>query len=943
MENGHDLSRQLAESQAYLEHFIRAYSSAYTVDLANDSFEILHMDHAFQQVFTMNGTRKDMERFIQEHVHPDDRAKVSQLSDRNYLRERLKTEAEISFTIREQYDGSERTMKAVILRGADADHAAVGFMDVTEEVAQERAAAKAMEDYRKAMLAHALIAFTANLTTDTLTSGFWIDDEGREVSLREILGMEMPCSYDTYIDLWNEKFVSESSRARFAGYTDRQALLDAFHEGRSEITFDYRANTISGSAQYLRRIITLARNEATGDIIAYTNVKDVTAEKRQEMELITQTNVINRLAVRYADVYLVNAVTGLIRPLRVSGNAVGVEQAIGNQMPYDKAMAVYIANNVDEPDRAEMREVTALERLLPALHRHEFVYHHYRARSTAKKTNYYCMTAASLGDREKFTQFVVGFSCETEEKEKELALESALQMAQSANRAKTTFLNNMSHDIRTPMNAIIGYTGLAMSHIDNAELVQSYLTKIQQSSEHLLSLINDVLDMSRIESGKMSLNEKPENLSEILHSLRNIIHADVCSKELEFHMDSEDVRNENVICDRLRLDQVLLNVLSNAIKYTPARGSISLRLRQLDGGRAGKGRYEIRVADTGMGMSPEFLKTIFDPFTRVNSSTVSGIQGTGLGMAITKNIVDMMGGDIEITSREGEGTAVLLRFEFPLAEEHPGQKLAQVQGLRAMVVDGDAHACRAAAKMLRDAGLRPEWYTSGHEAATAAGEALGSGDPFALVLLDWSMPGQGGGETARKLRDAAGDLPIVVLTAYDWSDMEEEAEDAGITGFLSKPLFPSDLQRILQRLFAPEEQKSETSEYDFTGKKLLLVEDNEMNREIACELLEEAGFVVDVATDGVYAVEKLEQTEPGQYDLVLMDVQMPMMDGYEATRHIRAMGGFRAELPIIAMTANAFEEDRQLAFEAGMNEHIAKPINVPKLKETLAKFMGIQE
>ena len=534
---------------------------------------------------------------------------------------------------------------------------------------------------------------------------------------------------------------------------------------------------------------------------------------------------------------------------------------------------------------------------------------------------------------------------QNEELEREhVALEQALEMANSASRAKTTFLNNMSHDIRTPMNAIIGYTGMAASHIDNKEQVQDYLSKIGQSSNHLLSLINDVLDMSRIESGKMTLSEKPESLSEILHSLRNIVQADIHAKELEFFIDSTDVHDEEVICDKLRLNQVLLNVLSNAIKYTPAGGTISVRLTEKAVKENGYGIYEFRVKDTGMGMSREFLKTIYDPFTRVHSSTVSGIQGTGLGMAITKSIVDMFGGTIHIESEEGKGTEVILIFDFKLQEGHKEpERIAELEGLRGLVADDDVNACKSISRMLKDIGIRSDWCSSGKEAVIRSEEAFQDGDVFKVYIIDWLMPDMNGIETTRRIRRIVGDLtPIIILTAYDWSDIEDEAKEAGVTAFVSKPLFASDLRNALMKCIGKLQTAEEQQEnvYDFSGKKVLLVEDNEMNREIATEILEEDGVIVDAAEDGTVAVQKMENAVPGEYDLILMDVQMPVMDGYEATRRIRAMKDPAiANITILAMTANAFEEDRQAALAAGMNDFLTKPIEIQKMKETLARYL----
>ena len=536
----------------------------------------------------------------------------------------------------------------------------------------------------------------------------------------------------------------------------------------------------------------------------------------------------------------------------------------------------------------------------------------------------------------------------TELKERELSIRLALknssEAAEAANRAKTDFLARMSHDIRTPMNAIMGMTAVAAMHLDDRERLTDCLSKITVSSRHLLALINDVLDMSKIESGKVSLNEEPFSLADMVESVVVIIKQQAKAKNQDFRVHINTVAHENVIGDLLRLRQVFVNILGNAVKFTPEGGKILFSIRELEPKIHGMASFEFVCEDNGIGMDKEFMKTIFDPFSRAKES--AGVEGTGLGMPITRNIIRMMSGDITVESEPGKGSkfTVLLHLRPSGADDEDTKDLAD---LSILVADDDEGSCVSTCEILDNIGMRAEWVLSGEEAVEKTASAHESGNDFSAVILDWKMPGKDGVQTAREIRERVGEgVPIIILSAYDWSDVETEAREAGISAFIEKPLFRSRLVYALKSVLSsgsgaksivPEELGQTT----FSGKRVLLVEDNELNREIATELLSYTGAEVECAVNGREAVDTLTSREPGAFDLVLMDIQMPVLDGYGAAREIRASGREDLKkLPIIAMTANAFSDDILKAQESGMNGHISKPVEVPKLLETMKKWIG---
>lgn len=523
-----------------------------------------------------------------------------------------------------------------------------------------------------------------------------------------------------------------------------------------------------------------------------------------------------------------------------------------------------------------------------------------------------------------------------------VALEEARESAEHANKAKSEFLSNMSHDIRTPMNAIVGMTAIATANIDNPQQLQNCLKKIALSSKHLLGLINDVLDMSKIESGKMTLNMDQVSLREVMDSIVGIIQPQVKAKKQHFDVFIHDISTENVYCDSVRLNQVLLNFLSNAVKFTPEDGSIQVALYEEESPKGDKYvRIHLQVKDSGIGMSEEFQKKVFESFVREDNTRVHKTEGTGLGMAITKYIVDAMGGTIAVNSAPGKGTEFHVTLDMEKAEL---QEMDMVlPNWNMLVVDDDKQLCESTVASLESIGVNAEWALDGESAVEMVKKRHCQHDDYQIILLDWKLPGIDGIETARRIRKHTGDdVPLLLISAYDWSEIEENARGAGISGFISKPLFKSTLfyglKKFVDPLWQAQEDTLESSEH-FSGRHILLAEDNDLNWEIAEELLSDLGLELQRAENGQECVELFQKSPLGFYDAILMDIRMPVMTGYQASEAIRALERSDSDLPIIAMTADAFSEDIKKCLDSGMNAHVAKPIDVDEVAHLLKKYM----
>ncbi len=756
--------------------------------------------------------------------------------------------------------------------------------------------------------------------------------------------------------------LDENDRQEFARFINRDFIIEAL-SSHDDLRFECHIMQ-NGSAEWEHmNMICLERKEGRADKILFIR-QNITDLKEKELRIQAKMSIANRKEKQYRIAVTSNAfctfefnltqdlITGDVIQ-NIDGQQISLLEKVGLQAPckaseyFEKWKAYVLPESLEE-----YSHTINTDRLKERFEQgdSEVVVDFWGLISDEEQM---CVRQSFIMTRDYDTEDIVVLAMSKDitesvlkQRQQTQALQDALMQAQHANRAKTTFLSNMSHDIRTPMNAIIGFTTIAVTHIDNKERVKDSLQKVLSSSNHLLSLINDILDMSRIESGKVQIKEQECNISELMHNLVNIIQPQVKAKQLELFIDTFEVANEDVIADALKMNQVFINLMSNAVKYTPAGGTVSFRIMQKTTFRHGYGDYVFIVKDTGIGMSPEFVQHIFEPFERESTVTQSGIQGTGLGMAITKNIVEMMSGTISVESEPGKGSTFTVELTLKLQDtEKNAEQLKELSGLRAMVVDDDFNVCDSVSKMLKQLDMRAEWTTSGREAAYRANAAYEEGDPYHTYIIDWQMPEMSGVETARKIRHVAGeDAPIIILTAYDWSDIEDEAKEAGVTAFCAKPLFMSDLKAALlaaNNLNDKDESAAAWTLADFNGKRILLVEDIELNREIAEVILTESGFVVESAPDGTDAVAMVEQSEEYYYDAILMDVQMPIMNGYEATRTIRSMARDDVKtLPIIAMTANALEEDKEAALKNGMNAHIAKPLDMDIFISVLKDFLS---
>ena len=673
-------------------------------------------------------------------------------------------------------------------------------------------------------------------------------------------------------------------------------------------------------------------------------LKRLQAAEQAKRELEERFAIINALAWDHYTVYDVNMQTGNFRAVQVGTHRPSKwEWETGEEYSYEEFIRRYLKERILDEDKEDVLKLLSLDSIKEALSTESVHTGTYRSWNGTNMLHFQVICKAYQVEGQAHPHVLVGFrdidDIVHKEEQQKAALKDALHMAKAASEAKTSFLGNMSHDIRTPMNAIIGFLTLMRDEVDNPEMVREYIQRIDAASHHLLSLINDVLDMNKIESGSTTLSLAEINLAKVITEISTIIHPQAKAKNQTFEVFASHLNFEHLLGDEVRINQILINLLSNAVKYTPENGTIELRVEEMPQVLSHYSRIRFTVSDNGMGMSEDYLKVIFDPFTREDTKAIKGIQGTGLGMAITKSLVDMMGGTITVDSKLGGGSTFVVELELRIQEQEDDPKFwSSRQITRMIVIDDDDEVCRNIVKTMTGAGVSTDYAVDGGPAVQMVRGAREAGKPYDIILLDWKMPGMNGLETARLIRKNS-QVPILLLTSFDWREIEQEAVEIGVNHFMPKPFFMSTFKEAVRLIMGRAEEARHHESDVVKGMHILIVDDIEVNRMIMSKLLSTLGAEYDTACDGLEAVEKF-MASPSGYDLILMDVQMPEMDGYKATRAIRASSHpFAAAVPIIAMTANAFVDDVRDAINSGMDAHIAKPVQVDNLKATIHQVL----
>ena len=852
----------------------------------------------------------------------------------------------------------------IVLPSLNVREFVIGFKNVNEETRLNLLHQKEMDDAiaaiektNKALREETAISsvltkeyhslFRINTTTGAMTL-YRTDGDGFPPTL--LSSLLKLSDYETIVDRYIDSFVHPDDRDRIRENSRLKNLLEKTSEtGLYKMGF---RRILAESIQYYE--MNVARSVDSDTLIL--GMRDVDQETRRQIkvtkEMEAQREIIEGLGSEYYSILLVDVATDTVSTYRAYGeDGEAIDRHFDNNLRHwTDGVKSYAMHLVVDDDKVNFLEKLSLPYIKDNRgHDYSFTY--------GKKLDgdifYLQARVAYVDTSDGGWVAVVGTrnidDLIKKEKKQEAALREAYYAAESASKAKTDFLSSMSHDIRTPMNGIIGMTAIAASHLDDKERVKDSLEKITKASRHLLSLINEVLDMNKIESGKVQLAEDEFNLSDLIENLINMTSSQITEHNHTLNVNVSGVQHENVIGDSLRIQKIFTNLMGNAVKFTPDGGRIRLTISERPSRQEKVGCYEFVFEDNGIGMSEEFMDHIFEPFTRAKDGSERRTQGTGLGMTISRNIARMMGGDIKVESTLGVGSIFTVTIYLKLQDKNENLEKRFVD-LDVLVADDDELSLESSLDILSSMGMKVEGVNNGKDAVEKVVSRHSEGLDFFAAILDWKMPGMDGIEATRKIRQKVGnDVPIIIISAYDWSEIEEDAKRAGANAFIGKPLFKSRLEKTFSSILGKEEEKpvdkyislSDLEALKLQGKRALVVEDNDLNMEIACEILETTGMSIETAIDGIEAVDLITSSPDGYYDIVFMDIQMPKMNGYDATRAIRAQNRpYLKQVPIIAMTANAFAEDVQAARTVGMNWHISKPLELHALKSVLERFIG---
>ena len=899
--------------------------------------------HAFRQILGYHDALDFPNRLDawSELLHPEDKDRVQKLLLETVADRTNSTKFSVEYRLKLR-NGPYQWFRASaeVTRRLDGSASRIaGIICNIEEEKRSRMQAQRAEVFHRAFTSSNLCEYYVNLEQNTF------DTFKVEASL--LTAFEQSRTWDELVKFFVDNYVVEKDKQKVTDFYDRAYITEKLKGLETELCQECRI-ILNGEKRWVRNVV--MRGEIGDSDYAMIFLRDITEAKAEtarrmqmasdnaSMELLIQSMV--RLLDRFVVCDLEN---DRYRFYNLQGEMIYAPTGTYHDFVEQVVAKYKTLESLDALDA-----IISPENIRRNLQGENDIYK-FEYCSLDENTYKIASFIPLEWDGTKLVKALLASMDVSQEKKAEIeshkALKEAFRAAENASRAKTEFLSNMSHDIRTPMNAIVGLTAIAGANIENQDKVVECLGKITKSSRHLLGLINEVLDMARIESGRMSLAEEDFSLPELVDNLITLTKPAIDEHHHELEVHVENIEHEAVCGDSLRIQQVFVNLMSNAIKYTPDGGSITFSIKEKPNGFSELGCYEFSIADNGIGMTPEFQKIMFEPFSRADDHRTTKVQGTGLGMAITRNIVNLMNGDIQVESAPNKGTKITVTVYLKLQEDEKEQE-KELFDLPVLVVDDDQTCCESTVETLREIGIAGEWVLTGKEAVERCAARHETNTDYFAVILDWKMPEMDGIATAREIRERVGeDVTIIILTSFDFSEIEEEARAAGVNAFMAKPLFRSRLTATLRQFTSGKKEKNARNYLEnfanenYTGKRILLVEDNALNREIATEIMGMTGATIDSAENGKIAVEKVMEAPEKWYDLIFMDIQMPIMNGYEATAAIRALAGSRGKVPIIAMTANAFAEDVQLAKNTGMNEHIAKPLDLNKLNDVMKQWL----